>query len=58
MNLSTVLSRRPLGVSTEERRWVGLYWEKDAEDGVARKVETEKAKREVYGCDERGHGSG
>ena len=29
---------------------------KDAEDGVARKVETGKAKKEVYGCGERGHG--
>ena len=39
---------------TEERLWV--YWEKDAEDGVARKEETGKAKKEVYGCGERGHG--
>ena len=37
-----------------EERWV--YWEKDAEDGVARKEETGKAKKEVYGCGERGHG--
>ena len=29
---------------------------KDAEDGVARKEETGKAKKEVYGCGERGHG--
>ena len=28
---------------------------KDAEDGVARKEETGKAKKEVYGCGERGH---
>ena len=28
---------------TEERCWV--YWEKDAEDGVARKEETGKAKK-------------
>ena len=28
----------------------------DAEDGVARKEETGKAKKEVYGCGERGHG--
>ena len=26
------------------------------EDGVARKEETGKAKKEVYGCGERGHG--
>ena len=32
--------------------------EKDAEDGVARKEETVKAKMEVYGCGERGHGRG
>ena len=37
-------------------RQVLLYWEKDAEDGVARKEETGKAKKEVYGCGERGHG--
>ena len=30
---------------------------KDAEDGVARKEETGKAKKEVYGCGERGHGN-
>ena len=30
--------------------------EKDAEDGVARKEETGKAKKDVYGCGERGHG--
>ena len=41
---------------SEERWWV--YWEKDAEDGVARKEETGKAKKEVYGCGERGHGWG
>ena len=41
---------------TEERRWV--YCEKDAEDGTARKRETGKAKKEVYGCSERGHGRG
>ena len=41
---------------TEERWWV--YWEKDAEDGLARKKETGKAKKEVYGCGERGHGWG
>ena len=29
---------------------------KDAEDGVARNEETGKAKKEVYGCGERGHG--
>ena len=28
---------------TEDRSWV--YWEKDAEDGVAKKEEMEKAKR-------------
>ena len=33
--------------------WV--YWEKDAEDGVARKEETGKAKKDIYGCGERGH---
>ena len=32
---------------TKERLWV--YWEKDAEDGVARKEETGKAKKEVCG---------
>ena len=37
--------------STEERGWV--YWENDSEDGVARKEETGKAKKEVYGCGER-----
>ena len=41
---------------TEERRWV--YWEKDAEDEAARKEETWKAKKQVFGCGERGHGSG
>ena len=41
---------------TEEIGWV--YWEKYAEDGVARKEETGKAKKEVYGCGERGHGLG
>ena len=35
---------------TEERLWV--YWEKDAEDGVARKEETGKAYKVVYGCGE------
>ena len=33
-----------------------VYWEKDVEDGVAGKEEMGKAKKEVYGCDERGHG--
>ena len=33
-----------------------LYWENDPEDGVARKEETGKAKKQVYGCGERGHG--
>ena len=33
-----------------------LYWEKDDEDGVARKEGTGKAKKEVYGCGEIGHG--
>ena len=33
----------------------GVYWEKDAEDGVARKEETGKAKKKVYGCGEGGH---
>ena len=37
---------------TEERLWV--CWEKYAEDGVARKGETRKAKKVVYGCGERG----
>ena len=41
-------------IYTEEIGW--LYWEKDAEDRVARKEETEKAKKEVYGRGERGHG--
>ena len=40
---------------TEERRWVS-YWETDAEGGVVRKEKTGKAKKEVYGCGERGHG--
>ena len=31
---------------------------KDALDGAARKEETGKAEKEVYGCGERGHGSG
>ena len=31
-----------------------LLCEKDADDGVARKEETCKAKKEVYGCGERG----
>ena len=50
------------GEKTREARlrWYGhlrrVYWEKDAEDGVARKKETGKAKKEVYGCAERGHG--
>ena len=46
-------------------RWYGHlwrkddgYWEKNAKDGVARKEETGKAKKEVYGCGERGHGWG
>ena len=30
--------------------------EKYAEDGVARKEETGEAKKEIYGCGERGHG--
>ena len=34
--------------------YIGLLrkddWEKDAEDGVARKESTGKAKKEVYGC--------
>ena len=38
----------------EERWWV--YWEKDADYGVAMKEETGKVKKEVYGCGERGHG--
>ena len=33
-----------------------LRMEKDAVDGVDRKDETGKAKKEVYGCGERGHG--
>ena len=33
-----------------------INWEKDAEDGVARKEETGKTKKEVYGLGERGHG--
>ena len=50
------------GEKTREARlrWYGhvlrKYWEKDAEDGVARKEETGKAKKEVYGCGERRHG--
>ena len=35
---------------------MAIYWEKDAADTVDRKEETEKAKKEVYGCGERGHG--
>ena len=47
--------------------WLGLdeyggkmmvCWEKDVEDGAVRKEETGKAYSEVYGCGERGHGSG
>ena len=38
----------------KERRWV--YWEKDAEDGIASKEETGKVKKDFYGCGERGHG--
>ena len=30
-------------------------WEKDVEDGVARKEETGMAKKDGYGCCERGH---
>ena len=53
------------GKTREERlRWYGhlrrkddgVYWEMGAEDGVARKEETGMAKKEVYGCGERGHG--
>ena len=40
-----------------EERW-RVYREKDAEDGVAEKEEMRKAKKDVYGCGERGHGSG
>ena len=32
------------------------FWEKDAEDGVARKEETGMDQNDVYGCGERGHG--
>ena len=39
-----------------EKTREAIYWEKDAEDGVARKEETGKAKNEVYRCGERGHG--
>ena len=35
-----------------------MCMEKDAEDGVARKKETEKANKEVYGYGESGHGRG
>ncbi len=38
---------RRLGEKTREARLV--YWEKDDKDGVARKEETGKAKKEVYG---------
>ena len=50
------------GEKTREARlmWCGhvrrKYWEKDAEAGVARKEEAGNAKKEVYGCGERGHG--
>ena len=40
---------------TEERCWV--HWEKDADDGAARKEETGKAQKEVYGCGKRGNDS-
>ena len=30
-----------------------INWEKDAEDGVARKEETGKSKKEAYGCGEK-----
>ena len=33
---------------TEERRRVGLYWEKDAEDGVGRKEETGRSKTGLW----------
>ena len=42
--------------SAEQRWWV--CWEKDADDGVARKEETGNAKKEVYECGERVHGLG
>ena len=32
------------------------YQEKDAEDGTARKEETGKDQKKIYGCGERGHG--
>ena len=41
---------------TEERRRV--YWGKDAENRTVRKEETGKAKKDVYGCGERGHDIG
>ena len=44
----------PPSNSRPERLWV--YWEKDAEDGVAWKEETGKVKKEIYGRVERGYG--
>ena len=44
------------GEKPREARMRWVYWGKDAGDGVARKEETGKAKKEVYGCGERGHG--
>ena len=52
------------GEKTRETRlrWYGhvrrkddgyIYWEKDAEDGIVRKEQTGKAKKDVYGCGER-----
>ena len=38
---------------------MGIYWEHDAEDGTGRNSETGNGKdKEIYGCGERGHGSG
>ena len=40
---------------TNGGKMMGVLGE-DAEDRVARKEETVNAKKEVYGCGERGHG--
>ena len=37
-------------------KMMGIYWENGADDGVVRKEEKGKAKKEVYGCGERGYG--
>ena len=45
------------GVDMYGGKMMGIS-ENDVEDGAARKEETGKAYKEVYGCGERGHDSG